>query len=662
MRVAPIRHPITLLALVHLLGTLPSFAATYFVAPAGNDSAAGSEAAPWRTLQRAADHPALTGGDTVYVRGGTYAQSVTLTRSGTDAARPITFAAYPGEYPRLDGTSLTPPDDTTGLITINSAGFLRVVGFELANYRANDGSTNHKKVPCGIYLHGTCRDIEIRGNNIHDIANHFANGDAFGFVAYGDTVAPITGLVVADNEVHHCSTGNSETLTINGNVVGFRITGNRIHHNTNIGIDIIGYEATCPDPAQDRARSGVVRANTVWECTSTANPAYNNLPAAGGIYVDGGTDILIENNTSYQNDIGLELTSEHTGRNSDHCTARNNLIWGNRIGGIFLGGSEPQNGGSEYNLVASNTLWANDTRGDGNGEIQFSHWCAHNTLRHNLVVAGAQALLCSNPVAATLNGRATNTDNQFDWNLWWAPGGPTASQWQWKNTTRTGFDGASGWKTATGQDPRSLFVDPRLRNASLVGTADLHLRSDSPAVDAGDPTAAPAAGESDLDRLARLTGTRLDIGADELSPYDAWRRTRFGAGEPATSLPAADPDADGVPNILEYALGGDPLSASSAPQPLVGTAAGSSAPTFTFARQGLASDLIYRVQVSTDLVVWTDGSTYGPSGDSPNTALTTEIASTVSGNTTLLTLRANLAPGSPRLFLRLATSFAAAAP
>ena len=43
---------------------------TFYVDAGGNDSAAGSSAAPWRTLQRAAN--GVQAGDLVIVRPGTY--------------------------------------------------------------------------------------------------------------------------------------------------------------------------------------------------------------------------------------------------------------------------------------------------------------------------------------------------------------------------------------------------------------------------------------------------------------------------------------------------------------------------------------------------------------------------------------------------------------
>jgi len=103
-----------LLALPLLTAIGSAHAATYYIAPTGKDNAAGTQDAPWKSLARAqqAIHP----GDTVYLRGGTYAFSaattscpsrrgvvsgVSLDKSGTEA-QPIRYWAYPGETPVLD--------------------------------------------------------------------------------------------------------------------------------------------------------------------------------------------------------------------------------------------------------------------------------------------------------------------------------------------------------------------------------------------------------------------------------------------------------------------------------------------------------------------------------------------------------------------------------
>ncbi|HZN35394.1 MAG TPA: hypothetical protein VFB80_16310 [Pirellulaceae bacterium] len=66
----------------------------------GDDAAAGSEQAPWKTLAHATRQ--LQPGDTLYLRGGIYYERAQLRNSGTEAA-PITIAGYPGELAILDG-------------------------------------------------------------------------------------------------------------------------------------------------------------------------------------------------------------------------------------------------------------------------------------------------------------------------------------------------------------------------------------------------------------------------------------------------------------------------------------------------------------------------------------------------------------------------------
>lgn len=75
-------------------------AATYYVSPAGDDGAAGTAAAPWRTLQHAVD--ALKPGDTVLIGPGIYREAVNVKQGGTEQA-PITLAAAPGAHVIVTG-------------------------------------------------------------------------------------------------------------------------------------------------------------------------------------------------------------------------------------------------------------------------------------------------------------------------------------------------------------------------------------------------------------------------------------------------------------------------------------------------------------------------------------------------------------------------------
>ena len=75
----------------------------YFVSSAGSDEALGTLAEPFATIQRAAD--VMLAGDTCYVRGGIYRETVTLPLSGT-AEAPIRFLAYTNETVTVTGLDL----------------------------------------------------------------------------------------------------------------------------------------------------------------------------------------------------------------------------------------------------------------------------------------------------------------------------------------------------------------------------------------------------------------------------------------------------------------------------------------------------------------------------------------------------------------------------
>src|SRR5688500_2152539 len=94
---------------------------TYYVATGGNDASSGSSAAPFATLQHAAD--VVEAGDTVVVRPGGYA-GFYLETSGTAAQR-ITFRAEKGAI--VNRPNPTTPDG----INLEGASYVTVEGFKV---------------------------------------------------------------------------------------------------------------------------------------------------------------------------------------------------------------------------------------------------------------------------------------------------------------------------------------------------------------------------------------------------------------------------------------------------------------------------------------------------------------------------------------------------
>ena len=89
----------------------------------------------------------------------------------------------------------------------------------------------------------------------------------------------------------------------------------------------------------------------------------------------------------------------------------------------------------------------------------------------------------------------------------------------------------------------------------------------------------------------------------QLDNYELWETRTNWLGETLTNE-ADDPDGDGICNLMEYALGGDPISDDSASiQPKVSLLSGN--PQFEFTLGVDSVDLQYSIQHSEDLIDWT---------------------------------------------------------
>ena len=475
---------------------------SFYVSTTGADSNPGTQTAPWRTIQHAAD--TVRAGSTVNVRGGVYEELVSIKASGNATDGFITFRSYPGETAVLDAEHFA-PDGRSAIWTIHNKSYVRIEGFEVRNYR----TAEHRLVPLGISVMGAGSHIELLKNNVHhieqtfngrDAPGHVANG--FGIAVYGtDAKTPISELVLDGNEVHHLKTGSSESLVVNGNVTNFRITHNVVHDNNNIGIDVIGFERTAPDPAVDQARDGVVSGNLVYSITSRGNPAYGNEQNSDGIYVDGGTRILIEQNVMHDVDFGIELASEHKDRSTSYITARNNLIYHCHTAGVSIGGYAPERGHTDHSTVVNNTFYENDTSRTGSGEFQMQWNMADNVFANNVVYAGADCLIAVNKSQVEKQQPPVTIDH----NLYYCASGSNGSKWEQFPARVTGFD---NYVRLTGNDRHSRFLDPHFVDAAAN---DFHLRSDSPAIAAGTTDGVPV-GELDLEGSPRVRSGKIDIG------------------------------------------------------------------------------------------------------------------------------------------------------
>ena len=447
-----------------------SFAADYYVSQESTaaDNNAGSIDKPWKTLQSSINK--LKAGDNLFVKAGTYSEKISIAVSG-QPNNYITIQNFATDRVVISGTKSDGTEITSSpiIVHITNVSYLKFKGFEIMN-------TSLGNTPSGIFVEGQGDGLQILNNKISNVT--WKSGqNAFGVAFYGNgTSGAISNLLVDGNEVFNCKTGQSETMTFNGNINGFIVRNNYIHDDDNIGICLIGFEGT--STIFDQARNGLVEKNRVINVSSKSNSTYKGDCCAGGIYTDGGRDSIIQNNYVDKCDLGIEVESEHLNGEASGMIVKNNLITNCDYTGLYFGGYDSNRGLVHDCTFNNNTLYNN------NEGIIIAK--AQNNNVFDNIIYGGNPLLEEDKM--TYNGATVGTAaaNNFHHNLW--------------------YDSAGNSQSLT------KFGDPKFVNPSAL---DFSLQSTSPAINAGDPLYVPAASETDYFGAARIANTIVDIGASE---------------------------------------------------------------------------------------------------------------------------------------------------
>jgi hypothetical protein len=327
----------------------------YFVSPTGNDSGPGTDAAPWRTLQRAAD--AARAGDTVTARAGTYSAGFDLRTDGTAASR-ITFRADPGAViagrnaRTADGINLEDADFVTveGFLFNNATGGISRAGIRAVNAE-HVHILNNRADGMGRWgiLTGFCDDLRIENNVMsRSVAEHGI------YVSNSGDRPVIRNNVSWGNYANGIHMNGDASLGGDGIISGALVEGNVIYDNGRGG----GSGINCDGVQNSRFQNNLL---------------YNNHASGISLYrIDGGggsTNNVVVNNTilvASDGRWGINIRDGSTGNR-----LFNNIVYNSHSfrGSISVGADSLAGLVSDYNVLMDRF-----TTNDGSTRLTLAQW------------------------------------------------------------------------------------------------------------------------------------------------------------------------------------------------------------------------------------------------------------------------------------------------
>lgn len=450
----------TLLSTFIVLFSMVSFSTTYYVSNTGSDANSGlTSTLPWRTIAKVNGTIFKAGDLVLFQKGGTWAETLTISSSGS-AGNPVIYGVYgKGNKPVITGS-----DTRAFTINTNNKIFITIDGLNLVhalgtNYQASvfvggimvqdvtiKNCTIENNRRSGIILKGL-----ITATNVKVDSCIIQNNGQFGIlVTAGYTSGQISNCKLLSNG-WASDIDNSQISNIQGNLGNLNIFGNTIYN--------------AAPSATDATKS-----HGIYFSTPNTNPVniynnivYGNLKGAG---IKTRYSANVYNNTIYGNKIeGINLGGN--GTTNAVYNIHNNIIYGSVSG--FPGIFEIDKGlGTLTSDIYNNTFYKSGTAYQSTKELSISD---------NLTV-----LIVRNNIFYAANGHggisiATQSNAIIDNNLYWKD---TESGEPDNIYNQTTYHTLAKW-IEIGFDTHSINSNPCLKNP----TSDFQIASTSPAINAG---------------------------------------------------------------------------------------------------------------------------------------------------------------------------------
>jgi parallel beta-helix repeat protein len=361
-----------------------------------------------------------------------------MRRSGTSTA-PITFSAYPGEQPVVDGH-----DAVAYTVRLVGARYVNLVGLTI------QGGFAERHAGGGVAIDSSAF-VQLRDNLLR-------NNKAFGVRTSGST-----NVLIDSNDI----TGNAVGVHVTGYSAGTVVSNNLIHDNTRMMVntaDVANDDAGAEGVALVRSTgSVVVKQNTIW---GNRSPSYDYGYDGGAFSIYAASGWTITDNVTFDNRNVLETGTDVNQTPCDGNAFTRNLNYGattaDRTVGMVL-------------RCASNTLVANNTFYD----IQYFVFAiSHNRSGWGGSIEGLR--IVNNVISGSAKVYGIDSEVPasvvIDNNVVQRTGSGHIA-------TVYGYGGTTSWATFrswTGFESRGQATDPRFVD---VSANDYRLAADSPAVD-----------------------------------------------------------------------------------------------------------------------------------------------------------------------------------
>ncbi|WP_437939162.1 right-handed parallel beta-helix repeat-containing protein [Sorangium sp. So ce341] len=291
-------------------------AAEHYVAPDGSDFNRGTMDQPFATLSKA--NSAAAAGDTIWVRGGTYAitTQLVLSRSGTSETSRTKIWAYPGETPVLDASRYVTSNPAVDVpVVLVTGSWMHLRGLEIGNAKVGRS---------GDHSYSLLR-TKGSSNNIFELL-HLHHGFGSGlFIDKGNGGNLVLNCDSHDNYDQNGSQGDGQ----NGDGFG------------------VHYQTTGP--------STIIRGCRAW---NNSDDGYDYISQEVPVITEG-SFAMSNGRGSQGNGNGFKVGSSKTGIRH---IVQNNVAWKNKAAGFYANHSSGGNtwlnntaymNGTQYNMLAS---------------------------------------------------------------------------------------------------------------------------------------------------------------------------------------------------------------------------------------------------------------------------------------------------------------------